>query len=94
MKHWLKIHEREVLAALQHDLGKAPYESYVTELGLVYEEIDTCVRKLGRWARPRRVPTPLTVFHYHFHRLPIPLRRRAGALAMELPGAAHADPHG
>ncbi len=63
MKHWLKTHEREVLDALQHDLGRAPYESYVTELGLVYEEIDTCMRKLGRWARPRRVPIPLTVFH-------------------------------
>lgn len=63
MKRWLKDHETEVLDALQQDLGKAPYESYITELGLVYDEINLCLRKLNSWAKPRRVPTPLTVFH-------------------------------
>lgn len=72
LRSWLKAHENEVLDALRRDLGKAPYESYITELGLVYEEIDLCLRKVGSWARPRRVPTPLTVFRSTSTVLPCP----------------------
>lgn len=59
---YLRAHEQEVLEALHADLGKAPFESYATELGLVYDEIRTCLRNVRRWARPRPVPTPLTLF--------------------------------
>ncbi|KFI67982.1 aldehyde dehydrogenase [Bifidobacterium magnum] len=62
MKQWLKAHEKEVLQALHQDLGKAAYESYITELGLVYEEIDLCLRHMRGWAEPKRVPTPMTMF--------------------------------
>ena len=55
------------------DLGKAAFEGYATELGLVYDEINTCVRHLSKWARPRRVPTPLVHFHSTSKVYPSPL---------------------
>lgn len=55
----LKRNEDRILAALQSDLGKAPFEGYATELGIVYDEISFCLKHMEKWARPRRVPTPL-----------------------------------
>ena len=56
-------HEAELLAALELDLGKAPMEGYMTEVGLVLDELRCQIRHLRRWARPRRVRTPLAQFH-------------------------------
>ena len=63
LKAYLKANEARILEALHADLGKAAFEGYATELGLVYDEINTCVRHLSKWSRPRRVPTPLVHFH-------------------------------
>lgn len=41
---YLREHEKDVLDALHADLGKSAFESYATELGLVYDEIRTCVK--------------------------------------------------
>ena len=54
--------EGALLAALEADLGKPSFEGYMTELGLVREELRFHLKHLGRWARPRRVPTPLAHF--------------------------------
>lgn len=56
-------HEAELLAALELDLGKAPTEGYMTEVGLVLDELRCQLRHLRRWAKPRRVRTPLAQFH-------------------------------
>ena len=53
LKAYLKANEERILSALTADLGKAPFEGYATELGLVYDEINTCVRHLSKWSRPR-----------------------------------------
>lgn len=42
----------DILAALQQDLNKSPYESFMAEVGLVLGEIDLAIRKLKRWAKP------------------------------------------
>ncbi|RSX55632.1 aldehyde dehydrogenase [Bifidobacterium dolichotidis] len=62
MKAWLKSHEVEVLQALHTDLGKSAYEGYITELGLVYEEIDTMLKHLAEWSKPYTVSSPMPVF--------------------------------
>lgn len=54
--------EDALLAALEADLGKPPMEGYMTELGLVREELRFHLKHLARWARPLRVPTPLAHF--------------------------------
>lgn len=62
LKAWLKLHENAVLDALQQDLGKTPFEGYMCELGLVYDEIDMMKKHLRTWARPYSVATPLAHF--------------------------------
>ncbi len=53
---WIKTHEDDILAALQQDLGKHPYEGYLTEVVVVKHEISYLLRHLRGWTRPRRVP--------------------------------------
>ncbi len=54
--------EEEILAALAQDLGKARMEGYLTEVGIVKSELNAMLRHLDRWAKPRRVGTPLAHF--------------------------------
>lgn len=53
LRSWLKSHEVEVLQALTDDLGKAPFEGYATELGIVYDEIRTCLANVRKWSSPK-----------------------------------------
>lgn len=62
LRKYLKKHESEALEALRSDLGKAPFEGYATELGIVYDEIRLCLSKMYGWAKPKRVSTPLAHF--------------------------------
>ena len=62
LKAHLKASEERILGALQEDLGKAPFEGYVTELGLVYDEINLMLKKLNCWTRPQWKGTPLVHF--------------------------------
>jgi acyl-CoA reductase-like NAD-dependent aldehyde dehydrogenase len=55
-------HEPRILEALRADLGKAPYEGYLSEVGLLRSEIRGALRRVAAWSRPRRVPTPLRLF--------------------------------
>ena len=84
---YLRAHEQDVLDALHADLGKSAFESYATELGLVYDEIRTCIKHVRCWARPRHVRTPLMNFPATSG-LPVPVWRGGRALAVELPHPA------
>lgn len=54
--------ENEICAALSRDLGKCPGEAYMTEIGMVLTEISCAMKNLKKWARPKRVKTPLAQF--------------------------------
>ena len=54
--------EKQLTEALQADLGKSPFESYVTEIGILLHEIRMVKNHLQSWARDRRRPTPLFLF--------------------------------
>lgn len=69
----IKAHEGEILDALRQDLGKAPFEGYATELGIVYDEIGFCKKRLRSWMRPRRVATPIVHFPSSSKVYPSPL---------------------
>ena len=57
----LKKWEKPLTDALWVDLHKSYEEAFITEIGLVYGEIGEAIKKVGKWARRRRRPTPLTV---------------------------------
>ncbi|MBW2488511.1 MAG: aldehyde dehydrogenase family protein, partial [Deltaproteobacteria bacterium] len=54
--------EAAILKALNDDLSKSACEGYLTEVGVVLNEIRLTRRKLKSWARPRRVRTPVTLW--------------------------------
>lgn len=62
LKASIQSHEKDILAALYQDLGKSAKEAYTTEVGLVYCEIRTMLKKLDSLAQSHWVPTPLHEF--------------------------------
>ncbi len=58
----LKRHENEILAALTADLGKSLFEGYSSELLMVRQEIQHCLRFLSWWSRPQRKTAGLINF--------------------------------
>ena len=53
--------EERIQAALKADLGKPELEGYGSEVSPLLNELDALIAHTARWARPRRVPTPLLV---------------------------------
>ncbi|MGI6545208.1 MAG: aldehyde dehydrogenase family protein [Fastidiosipilaceae bacterium] len=45
----LKRYENELIGALETDLDKAPYETFMTELSVVYRELSYCIQNLKYW---------------------------------------------
>lgn len=64
--------EKELLDALRADLGKAHYEGYACELGIVLGELRHAKRHLDRWAAPKKKGTPLAMFPATSHVYPDP----------------------
>ena len=62
LKKLIKERENDIFKALRSDFGKHSFETYVTEIGQVYEEIDHALKNLSQWMRPKRVSTPLLHF--------------------------------
>lgn len=54
----IKTHAGEIAAALAADLGKSPFEVFLSETGFVLEEIAMALRQLQRWSSPKRVSVP------------------------------------
>ncbi|MEZ5071441.1 MAG: aldehyde dehydrogenase family protein [Bacteroidales bacterium] len=55
----LREAEDRLYEAIHADFGKSEFETYATELALVYHELKLALRKLGSWSRDRRVRTNL-----------------------------------
>ncbi len=53
-------HQDQIIAAVQKDLGRAPYEAYF-ELGML-EELKFALKHLRQWAKPQRCATAINVF--------------------------------
>lgn len=62
LRNAVKKNEDRIFSALQKDLGKSNYESYLTEVGLLLEEIGYTLKHIRSWIKPRRVRTPILHF--------------------------------
>ncbi|MDC7126005.1 MAG: aldehyde dehydrogenase [Spirochaetales bacterium] len=49
--------------AMKSDLNKSYFETYMTETGMVLEEISYHLKHLPRWVKAKKVGTPLAQFH-------------------------------
>lgn len=59
LEEGIKTHEQEITEALKKDLGKSPFESYLSEIGLILNEIRYTKRNLKEWAKDKHIYTPL-----------------------------------
>ncbi|SJZ80288.1 aldehyde dehydrogenase family protein [Anaerorhabdus furcosa] len=59
LKHMIKSHEDDLCEALRTDLSKSKTESYLTEISIVYSEINSALKTLDRFARPSYKKIPL-----------------------------------
>jgi aldehyde dehydrogenase (NAD+) len=62
LKAAIKSSEKEISEALFLDLHKSAFETYATEIGVVYEEINLLIRKLKCWVKKKHVSGPITAF--------------------------------
>ncbi|WP_300903360.1 aldehyde dehydrogenase [uncultured Clostridium sp.] len=58
LKKVIKENEDKILEALKRDLGKSNFESYATEIGLVYDEINTHIKNIKRWSKIEKIKSP------------------------------------
>lgn len=62
LKQAIKNHEKELIKALNSDLGKSEFEAFTNEVGLAQKEISFHIKKLKHWAKPKKVSTPFFLF--------------------------------
>lgn len=63
LRELLKLYESDIFDALHKDLNKSNFETYVSELGIVLEELNGVIKNLHKWAKPKRVKTPIAHFY-------------------------------
>jgi aldehyde dehydrogenase (NAD+) len=61
LREAIERYEDQLLAALQADLGRPPYEGFFTETMFTSEEIVFAERSLSEWVEDREVPSALLV---------------------------------
>ncbi|MBQ8003629.1 MAG: aldehyde dehydrogenase [Oscillospiraceae bacterium] len=64
--------EDKIARAIEYDLGKNAFESYMCETGLVISEIGHMLRHIKSYAREKTVPTPLAHFPSRSFVKPVP----------------------
>lgn len=62
LEYAIKKHEKEMEYALYKDLGKSSFESYMTEIGMVKNELSYVKKNLKKWMKTEQVKTPLAQF--------------------------------
>lgn len=65
-------YEKEIQEALRLDLGKSETEAYMTEIGMILDEIKYNIIHLAKWAKKKYVSTPLSQFPARSYRIPEP----------------------
>jgi len=63
LKHWIIHNENLIIDALKQDLNKHQTESYMCEIGLVLSELNYQIKHMKKWAKDKRVRTPLAQFY-------------------------------
>ena len=62
LKDIILKNEKYIMEGLKKDLNKSEFESYSTEIGISLSEITYTTKNLKKWAKPKKVKTPMTEF--------------------------------
>jgi aldehyde dehydrogenase (NAD+) len=55
----IKEQEQDLMDTLKADLNKSEFDAYLTEIGIVLEEIRFTMKNLKKWAKPRKVKSTI-----------------------------------
>jgi len=72
LKQAIIEHEQAITQALQADLHKPEFETYITELGVI-KEIDYAIKYIKTWIKPKKAAVPFEFFSYSARIYPEPL---------------------
>ncbi|MCC8196873.1 MAG: aldehyde dehydrogenase [Ruminococcus sp.] len=72
LKAGIQRHEGEINKALEMDLGKGAFESYMCETGMVLSELSHMLSHIKSYAKEKTVSTPLAQFHARSYKKPSP----------------------
>lgn len=62
LKRVLRENEAELYRAIFVDVKKSKFETYLTEISIVYHEIDYAFKNLEKWSRPIKAKTDISNF--------------------------------
>ncbi|MHB9937119.1 aldehyde dehydrogenase [Clostridium sporogenes] len=62
LKHNIKMNETNIFKALKIDLNKSEFETFITEIGIVYDEINGAIKNIKKWSKSKKVKTSITNF--------------------------------
>ena len=62
LKEAIRNNEVAILSALYKDLLKSKAEAYMSELAIVYAEINEALKNLRKWSRPEKVKGAISTF--------------------------------
>ncbi len=68
----IEKNEKKIFDALEADLGKSDFESYMCELGMTLEEISYMIKNIRKFSKKQRVRTPISQFRSKSYTLPSP----------------------
>jgi len=68
----IKNNEEKIYNALEKDLGKPRYETFLSEILFVQKEIKIMLKKIDYWSKPKRVPSSIYSFPSKDYILPSP----------------------
>lgn len=67
IRNWIELHENEIIDALAADFKKPKFESIISEIAPVMDDIKQCRWSLRSWMKKKRVSTPSTLFGHSSH---------------------------
>ncbi len=73
IKALLKENEATLYKAIYEDFGKSEFETYASELSLIYHEINIFIKNIKTWSKRKRVKTGLANFPAKSYIIPEPL---------------------
>ena len=73
LKNVLKENEQELYTAIYTDFKKSKFETYISEIALIYNELNDAIRNLKKWSKQKRVRTNLANFPAKSYIIPEPL---------------------
>ena len=73
LKKEIQFFENDIIDALKKDLGKSLAESYMSEIGIIYNEINYVLKKIKKWSKKTKVSSSLFNFFSSDYILPCPM---------------------